>query len=181
MRCRRRVRRAVTSAMAWSSSAAAATFQGSRSTASMFFVVVEMNGRDSQRSAPNEHRWLLATDCGVAHRGPPAHRPRPGRTRAGSARPHQRGCAADPTRQPSGIQYLSLVQTERLAETGFVPPVGSIGYSRDSALAETVIGLRGPSARGNLSLSVLYPAQMPGLPGDRQASEIACLYWAEPE
>jgi len=49
-----------------------------------------------------------------------------------------------------GIQYRSIRYTERLAEAGIVPSVGSVGDSYDNALAETVIGLfnRGhPSTR----------------------------------
>jgi len=40
-----------------------------------------------------------------------------------------------------GTQYLSIRYTERLAEAGIEPSVGSIGDSYDNALAETVIGL----------------------------------------
>ena len=40
-----------------------------------------------------------------------------------------------------GSQYLSIRYTERLAEAGVEPSVGSIGDSYDNALAETVIGL----------------------------------------
>ena len=40
-----------------------------------------------------------------------------------------------------GVQYLSIRYTERLAETGAEPSVGSRGDSYDNALAETVIGL----------------------------------------
>ena len=40
-----------------------------------------------------------------------------------------------------GIQYLSIRYTERLAEAGIEPSVGSVGDSYDNALAETVIGL----------------------------------------
>jgi len=38
-------------------------------------------------------------------------------------------------------QYLSLRYTERLAQAGIEPSVGSKGDSYDNALAETVIGL----------------------------------------
>jgi transposase InsO family protein len=38
-------------------------------------------------------------------------------------------------------QYLSLTYTERLAEAGIAPSVGSRGDSYDNALAESVIGL----------------------------------------
>jgi putative transposase len=40
-----------------------------------------------------------------------------------------------------GVQYLSIRYTERLAEAGIEPSVGSKGDSYDNALAETVIGL----------------------------------------
>jgi putative transposase len=40
-----------------------------------------------------------------------------------------------------GVQYVSIRYTERLAEAGIEPSVGSIGDSYDNALAETVIGL----------------------------------------
>jgi putative transposase len=40
-----------------------------------------------------------------------------------------------------GVQYLSIVYTERLAEAGAVTSVGSRGDSYDNALAETLIGL----------------------------------------
>ena len=40
-----------------------------------------------------------------------------------------------------GVQYLSIRYTERLAESGIEPSVGSVGDSYDNALAETVIGL----------------------------------------
>ena len=40
-----------------------------------------------------------------------------------------------------GVQYLSIRYTERLAEAGIEPSVGSKGDSSDNALAESVIGL----------------------------------------
>jgi len=40
-----------------------------------------------------------------------------------------------------GSQYLSIRYTERLAEAGIEPSVGSVGNSYDNALAETIIGL----------------------------------------
>ena len=40
-----------------------------------------------------------------------------------------------------GCQYLSIRYTERLAEAGVEPSVGSAGDSYDNALAESVIGL----------------------------------------
>jgi putative transposase len=39
------------------------------------------------------------------------------------------------------VQYVSIKHTERLAEAGIEPSVGSVGDSYDNALAETVIGL----------------------------------------
>ncbi len=40
-----------------------------------------------------------------------------------------------------GVQYVSIRYTERLADAGIEPSVGSVGDSYDNALAETVIGL----------------------------------------
>ena len=40
-----------------------------------------------------------------------------------------------------GSQYLSITCTERLAEAGIDPSVGTVGESYDNALAESVIGL----------------------------------------
>ena len=40
-----------------------------------------------------------------------------------------------------GSQYLSIKYTERLAEAGIEPSVGSVGNSYDNALAETINGL----------------------------------------
>jgi transposase InsO family protein len=40
-----------------------------------------------------------------------------------------------------GVQYLSIRYTERLAEAGIEPSVGSVGDSYDNALAETIMGL----------------------------------------
>jgi putative transposase len=40
-----------------------------------------------------------------------------------------------------GTQYLSMRYTERLAEAGIAPSVGSRGDSYDNALAESIIGL----------------------------------------
>ena len=40
-----------------------------------------------------------------------------------------------------GVQYLSIRYTERLAEAGIVPSVGSRGDAYDNAMAESVIGL----------------------------------------
>jgi putative transposase len=40
-----------------------------------------------------------------------------------------------------GVQYLALRYTERLADAGIAPSVGTVGDSYDNALAESVIGL----------------------------------------
>ncbi len=53
-----------------------------------------------------------------------------GRSKAGSIHHSDRG-----------VQYVSITYTERLAEAGIAPSVGSVGDSYDNALAETVIGL----------------------------------------
>src|SRR3954454_18937241 len=45
-------------------------------------------------------------------------------------------------RQPlESAQYVSIKYTERLAEAGVQPSVGSVGDSYDNALAETINGL----------------------------------------
>jgi putative transposase len=41
----------------------------------------------------------------------------------------------------AGSQYTSIAYTERLAEAGIDPSVGSVGDAYDNALAESVIGL----------------------------------------
>ncbi len=40
-----------------------------------------------------------------------------------------------------GVQYVSIRYTERLAEAGIEPSVGSVGDSYDNAMAESIIGL----------------------------------------
>ena len=40
-----------------------------------------------------------------------------------------------------GVQYVSIKYTQRLAQAGIEPSVGSVGDSYDNALAESVIGL----------------------------------------
>jgi putative transposase len=49
-----------------------------------------------------------------------------------------------------GVQYVSIKYTERLAEAGIEPSVGSVGDSYDNALAETVIGLSEAEVIGRL-------------------------------
>ena len=52
-----------------------------------------------------------------------------------------RGDAGLVAHSDRGSQYLALRYTERLADTGIEPSVGSVGDSYDNALAETIIGL----------------------------------------
>ena len=48
----------------------------------------------------------------------------------------------EPLRRPlESAQYLSIKYTERLADAGLEPSVGSVGDSYDNALAETINGL----------------------------------------
>jgi putative transposase len=42
---------------------------------------------------------------------------------------------------PTPDQYTSIAFTERLAEAGAAPSVGSVGDAYDNALAESIIGL----------------------------------------
>jgi transposase InsO family protein len=65
-----------------------------------------------------------------------------------------------------GVQYLSIRYSERLAQAGIEPSVGSTGDSYDNALAETINGL--------------YKAEMIHRRGPwktRQAVELATLEW----
>jgi transposase InsO family protein len=58
-----------------------------------------------------------------------------------------------------GSQYVSIKYTERLAEAGIEPSVGSVGNSYDNALAETINGLYKavcPSSEFSGQLSVLF-------------------------
>jgi putative transposase len=54
-------------------------------------------------------------------------------------RPLQGGGLVHPSDR--GSQYLALRYTERLAQAGVEPSVGSVGDSYDNALAETINGL----------------------------------------
>ena len=54
-------------------------------------------------------------------------------------RPVQRGGLVH--HSDHGVQYVSIKYTERLAEAGVEPSVGSVGDSYDNALAETINGL----------------------------------------
>lgn len=66
-----------------------------------------------------------------------------------------------------GVQYVSIRYTERLAEAGIEPSVGSIGDSYDNALAETIIGLYKAELIGRRS--------WPNL----EAVEMATLTWVD--
>jgi len=50
-------------------------------------------------------------------------------------------CAGLVHHSDRGVQYVSIRYTERLAEAGIEPSVGSVGDSYDNALAETINGL----------------------------------------
>ena len=59
-----------------------------------------------------------------------------------AADPPSQPPSAKPLRRPlESTQYLALRYTERLAEAGVEPSVGSVGDSYDNALAETINGL----------------------------------------
>jgi putative transposase len=67
-----------------------------------------------------------------------------------------------------GAQYVSIKYTERLAEAGIEPSVGSVGDSYDNALAETINGL--------------YKAEVIHLRGpwrSLEAVEFATLEWVD--
>ena len=51
------------------------------------------------------------------------------------------GSPLDKQKGVRGSQYVSIKYTERLAEAGIEPSVGSVGDSYDNALAETINGL----------------------------------------
>ena len=65
-------------------------------------------------------------------------------------------------------QYLATRYTERSAEAGIEPSVGSVGDSYDNALAETVIGL--------FKTEVIHPR---GPWRSREAVEFATLEWVD--
>ena len=67
-----------------------------------------------------------------------------------------------------GSQYLSIRYSERLAEAGITPSVGSVADSYDNALAETIIGLY---------KTELVHHQGPWKSGD--ALEFATLGWVD--
>jgi putative transposase len=66
-----------------------------------------------------------------------------------------------------GSQYTSIRYTERLAEAGIEPSVGSVGDSYDNALAETINGL--------YKAEVIHRRRWP----NRAAVEMATLAWVD--
>jgi putative transposase len=66
-----------------------------------------------------------------------------------------------------GVQYVSIRYTERLAEAGIEPSVGSVGDSYDNALAETINGL--------YKAEVIHRRSWKNL----QAVELATLDWVD--
>jgi transposase InsO family protein len=66
-----------------------------------------------------------------------------------------------------GVQYVSIRYTERLAEAGIEPSVGSVGDSYDNALAETINGL--------YKAEVIHRQSWKNL----QAVELATLEWVD--
>ena len=66
-----------------------------------------------------------------------------------------------------GVQYVSIRYTERLAEAGIEPSVGSVGDSYDNALAETINGL--------YKAEVIHRQSW----RNREAVELATLTWVD--
>jgi transposase InsO family protein len=62
-----------------------------------------------------------------------------------------------------GSQYVSIRYSQRLAEAGIEPSVGSSGDSYDNALAETINRLRVPAsaARGAVEDEIRWAPQLP--------------------
>jgi len=93
---------------------------------------------------------------------------RSGRARAGR---HERRPASKTGlihHNDRGWQYVSIRFTERLAEAGIEPSVGSVGYSSDNAVAETINGL--------------YRAELIDRRGpwrSSEAAEFATLTWVD--
>jgi transposase InsO family protein len=77
----------------------------------------------------------------LARLGIAAHRLRRRRARASHLRSREAGVSDLVHHSDRGTQYLSMRYTERLAEAGIAPSVGSRGDSYHNALAESIIGL----------------------------------------
>jgi len=84
--------------------------------------VLEATGRLEGRPFHDHHPHARRTQHGGLD--PPAHEPR---------RPHL------PHRRRR--QYTSIAYTERIADVGAAPSIGTIGDSYDNAMAESVMGL----------------------------------------
>ena len=95
---------------------------------------------DGLRVRGFRHRRVLPDDRGLACIPVVAERSSVGRPgeQALHDRPFRDGLIHHSDR---GVQYLSIRYTERLAEAGIMPSLGSVGDSYDNALAETIIGL----------------------------------------
>ena len=86
-------------------------------------------GLRARRLRPPDRRL-----AGVAHGARRLGSRRPG---AGAARPAPCPGGGLVHHSDRGVQHLSITHTERLAEAGIEPSVGSVGDSDDNALAET--------------------------------------------
>ncbi len=64
-----------------------------------------------------------------------------GRSQFAPATLQREGFDVAPCIAIESAQYVSIRYTERLAEAGVKPSVGSVGDSYDNALAETINGL----------------------------------------
>ena len=71
------------------------------------------------------------------------------------------------TERPRWHQFSSIRYTERLAEAGIEPSVGSVGDSYDNALAETINGL--------YKAEVIHRRSWKS----REAVELATLQWVD--
>ena len=84
-----------------------------------------------------------------------------------------------------GSQYLALRYTERLAEAGIEPSVGSVGDSYDNALAEIINGLFKAEAAGYPVVAHVYDeiiAEVPrGFGSVRDFEQLICELpeWAD--
>ena len=93
-------------------------------------------GRSPSRTVAAPHAPLLAGDQANASQADP-----PGLTFSVSVSASQHLIIEVLRRPVEFTQYLSIRYTDRLAESGIEPSVGSRGDSYDNALAESVIGL----------------------------------------
>jgi transposase InsO family protein len=87
------------------------------------------------------HRRLCPAHRGLASEQFHAHGLRSGRAGTGPVRAPAAVVRQLVHHSDRGSQYVSIRYTERLAEAGIEPSVGSRGDSYDNALAETINGL----------------------------------------